>query len=512
MPIFAPFGFVKQPPFRFDEDALAFLNAAGITDNTQKLAVNQLVLDLKAAAIWDDIIALWPFVGGTATTHKYNLKDPRDLDAAYRLTFNGTLTHSSTGVKGDGSTGYYNTHINALSTLTRDSNTGFVYTTVPTPEDKISGYAYIPSGAEGWWQLGGTRNTAGNYQIRNMAVNAQSDSLTSPSAAGFFASTRRNSTQAVMSINDVHTTVAQPATTAQSLNIYGLAFNSQGTSATFPSANEHAAGGFFSKGLSDTELDDLYDAITSYQLALGRLDSDAAAFISAAGITDTTTQIALNNLVLGMKGIGAWDESDAIYPFVGGNATAHSYNLKDTSTYQITWNGTVTHDSNGITGNGTTGYGNTGWNQTTAGRNTDGHISIYSRTNFNSTSGLMSDMGAGVSPAESLMALANSGTSYWIYNSAVRSAAYGNTQGHYLTNRGASATAGWKNGSSISSGANGSGYPNVNLTIAAQNRNGSIERFTTRNYAFASMGAEISNPALYYTVVQNFQTALGRQV
>ena len=245
-----------------------------------------------------------------------------------------------------------------------------------------------------------------------------------------------------------------------------------------------------------------------------QIDPNARLFLSATGITDANISKAINNLVLDLKDSGVWDECDAIYPFVGGDATAHSYNLKDTSTYQISWSGTVTHNSNGITGNGSNGYGNTGWNQTTAGRNTDGHISIYSRTNYNSGGGvLMSDMGAGVFPSESLMALANNGNTFWIYNSAVRGpVAYGNTQGHYLTNRGASATAGWKNGSSISSGANGSGYPNVALTICAQNRNGSIERFTTRNYAFASMGAEISNVSSYYTIIQNFQTALGRQV
>ena len=242
-------------------------------------------------------------------------------------------------------------------------------------------------------------------------------------------------------------------------------------------------------------------------------DPASDAFFSATGITDPTIQEAVNDLVLSMKSDGVWDECDAIYPFVGGDATAHSYNLKDTSTYQITWSGTVTHNSNGIAGNGSNGYGNTGWNQTTAGRNTDGHISIYSRTNYNSGGGvLMSDMGAGVFPSESLMALSNNATTYWIYNSAVRSAAYGNTQGHYLTNRGSSTTVGWKNGSSISSGANGSGYPGFNLTICAQNRNGSIERFTTRNYAFASMGSEISDVSAYYTIVQDFETALGRQV
>ena len=67
-----------------DTDAQAFITATGITDNTQKNSINQLVLDLKSYGVWSKIKAIYPFVGGTATTHKFNLKDPRDLDAAYR--------------------------------------------------------------------------------------------------------------------------------------------------------------------------------------------------------------------------------------------------------------------------------------------------------------------------------------------------------------------------------------------------------------------------------------------
>ena len=55
--------------------------------------------------------AVYPFVGGSATSHKWNLKDPRDLDAAYRLAFAGGWTHSSTGAKPNGTTGYANTYI-----------------------------------------------------------------------------------------------------------------------------------------------------------------------------------------------------------------------------------------------------------------------------------------------------------------------------------------------------------------------------------------------------------------
>ncbi len=68
-----------------DADAQAFITATAITDLTQQTAINTLVTQLKTYGIWTKMKALYPFVGGTATAHKFNLKDPRDLDAAFRL-------------------------------------------------------------------------------------------------------------------------------------------------------------------------------------------------------------------------------------------------------------------------------------------------------------------------------------------------------------------------------------------------------------------------------------------
>jgi hypothetical protein len=43
---------------------------------------------------------------------KFNLKDPRDLNAAFRLTYSGSITPSYSGLKSDGTTGYANTNLN----------------------------------------------------------------------------------------------------------------------------------------------------------------------------------------------------------------------------------------------------------------------------------------------------------------------------------------------------------------------------------------------------------------
>ena len=60
----------------YDADAQAFLTAASITDPTISGAINTLVVQMKADNIWTKMKAIYPLVGGTATTHKWNLKNP----------------------------------------------------------------------------------------------------------------------------------------------------------------------------------------------------------------------------------------------------------------------------------------------------------------------------------------------------------------------------------------------------------------------------------------------------
>jgi hypothetical protein len=106
----------------YDPDAQAFITAAAITDVTQQGAINTLVLALKGYSIWTKFKAIYPIVGGTASQHKYNLKDPRDLDAAFRLVFNGGWTHSSTGAQPNGVNGYADTKFTPSAVQLLNSN------------------------------------------------------------------------------------------------------------------------------------------------------------------------------------------------------------------------------------------------------------------------------------------------------------------------------------------------------------------------------------------------------
>ena len=87
----------------------SFATATAITDTTILNALNTFDLGLISNGLDTKMKALYPFVGSTATTQKFNFMDSRDLDVAYRLQFNGGWSFSSAGAKGNGTNTYADT-------------------------------------------------------------------------------------------------------------------------------------------------------------------------------------------------------------------------------------------------------------------------------------------------------------------------------------------------------------------------------------------------------------------
>jgi hypothetical protein len=114
----------------WDNDAEAFITATGISTISTGYAnsIRTLVATLKSANIWSKLKAVYPFVGGTANTHKFNLKDPRDLDAAYRLNFYGGWNHYTSGPYGNGFNTYADTNLNPSVALSPNSSSIGIWT------------------------------------------------------------------------------------------------------------------------------------------------------------------------------------------------------------------------------------------------------------------------------------------------------------------------------------------------------------------------------------------------
>jgi hypothetical protein len=253
------------------------------------------------------------------------------------------------------------------------------------------------------------------------------------------------------------------------------------------------------------------------------LDPDAQAFLTAAGITDGTITTAIDTLVTDLKLYGLWSKMKAIYPFVGGTATTHKFNLKDpqdtNAAFRLVFAGGWTHSANGAQPNGTNAYANTFYVPNTECNSANNSVSFYSRTNSNA--GQPYDISSttnagGTSNPYSLICRYTTNISYFANGSYNIAAGNNNGQGFFLGFIDATNQRLYRNGSQIGAASIPvATLPSFSLFIGANNGGGSIGLFSNKECAFASMGGSklTTTEAIdYYTAVQAFQTTLGRQV
>lgn len=255
-----------------DADASAFITAAAITDATQQSAIDTLVTGLKTDGIWTKMKAIYPFVGGTATSHKFNLKDPRDLDAAFRLAFSGGWTHSSNGALPNGTNAFADTKLNPLSTLTLYSNHISYYS-------RTNNNAGVDFDMGVGTQLGNmsnslfirrSSNTAG-YDSGNVITNNRI-SFSNTNSLGFYngSITANNSRKyyknGVSQISNT-TVLTQDNPSA---NIFIGAYNEYNVAGASYYGTKQCAFSTIGDGLTNTDASNLYTRVQAFQTTLNR--------------------------------------------------------------------------------------------------------------------------------------------------------------------------------------------------------------------------------------------------
>ena len=254
------------------------------------------------------------------------------------------------------------------------------------------------------------------------------------------------------------------------------------------------------------------------------LDADVTIFVDAtrANITDATQKDALNNLVTSLKASNVaatgtlWSKFSVLYPFVGGNATAHSRNLKSTS-YDITWNGTPTHNANGITGDDTAAYGDTNFNMAVLAQDS-ASIYAYCRTTTPTTTGkyLMGGHNGTTSRTAMLANTVSGNLDYSLNTTADASTSAGNDfSNHLAINRSATGTNGIQTyvGATRALATSTSVAPwSGDMYLLARNSSGTAAAFTSANLAFVAYGSSLVEAewTAFRAIVDTFQTALSR--
>ena len=249
----------------------------------------------------------------------------------------------------------------------------------------------------------------------------------------------------------------------------------------------------------------------------GGFDTDAQAFFTATGITDTTIKDAVDALVVGLKADSLWAKLEAIYPLVGGTSSTHAVNLKSPGTFDISWTGTITHNANGVTGGGSSDHhGDTGYNEATHGATDDIHISLYSRTN---SFGNMFGMGCANATGHGTYMQEQDGSFNFrtkCQNTSNTDTAAANSLGYFSVNR--TASAGYRkrqNGTNTDVTADSNqDAVSVVFYVLARNANGTAGGRSTRNYAWFALGQGLTETedGNLRTRVETFQDALSRGV
>jgi len=264
-----------------ERDAWAFLDAAGITSALQQRAIVQLVRDLKKANLWTKMKAVYPFVGGTATSHKWNLKNPQDTDAAFRLTFSGGWTHSSTGALPNGTNAYANTFLKQSANLAlHNSHISYYSRNATFSGNRCFGGA-ITNGStytalDAFYMFtGSSNNRILAIQNSEAAVDDFAIVTNQSTKAGHYINSRTSATATTLKLFQNGTSIANATTStsgqvASTLNVYIAAqhFSNLGSIQFY----EDSECGFFTlgDGLNDAEAKLLYECVDRYQKTLGR--------------------------------------------------------------------------------------------------------------------------------------------------------------------------------------------------------------------------------------------------
>lgn len=273
----------NQLAYTWDADALAYLAACGIPNDSTiyylgtpqqrtgaqiSTYLNDMVLSLKAANLWSKFSALYPFLGGTATTHKFNLINPANTDAAFRLSFAGGITHSATGALPNGLNAFADTHLIPSNVLTLNSTHVSFYSRTNS-NTGVDDFGVIQNLSNGMRMI--TREGDGNNHYVDMYSIYQRISSTVADSRGLFLATRQSST-ILKSIRNDNLIASNLGINAGALpQVYSLTFfalNNGGAVVNW--SNREFAFASVGLGISDADSTNLYSIVQAFQTSLGR--------------------------------------------------------------------------------------------------------------------------------------------------------------------------------------------------------------------------------------------------
>jgi hypothetical protein len=282
----------------FQPETIAYLNALPIVNNATQYFVST-PQQITGAAIWnamDSFVvtikntfnltlglnnlssifpAIYPFIGDTAIMQKWNLSDAQNTDAAYRLIFNGGITHTSTGANPNGLNGFANTFFNvrtyrgSISTLYDQFSIGYY-----SRENNIANEGLMGC-SDG---VTSTRMLPNAFSNDYSQINSGLSSAIASARVDKLILTTRNgssggNSSCIRYRNGVqYATTSVPTTSLQNTNqeIYLFGQKNAANALEYPTTNECAFAFISNIGMSSTIVTDVTNAVNTLQTTLLR--------------------------------------------------------------------------------------------------------------------------------------------------------------------------------------------------------------------------------------------------
>lgn len=265
----------------FDADALAYFTAnTAITSTADKTAINNFYLGLKSDGIYTKIKAMYLPIWGSASASKWNLVNPLDTNAAFRLNFSNGFTYANTGVTGNGTSAYANTFLIPATALTLNQSHMSFYCRTNTLPSGIQLFGGSLKGASynglDSFSLGCT-NSGLLFATQNAQVNATDyASYTDTSTKGFFINNRTSTTATTLKLfkNGLSQANATTSPAGQQLspyNQYLWARYNDAVSSPFSElyANREFCFMSIGNGLTDAEASNFYTRVNTLMTYFG---------------------------------------------------------------------------------------------------------------------------------------------------------------------------------------------------------------------------------------------------
>lgn len=250
----------------YDADAQAYFTAnTAITSSADKTAINDFYLGLKSDGIYTKIKQMGLYIWSSSTANKWNLVNPLDTDAAYRINFSTGWTHASTGMTPNGTSAYADTFFIPSGAVTQNSQSFGYYSRT----NKVAGTGR----SLGVRQITTPNATVGldlkisGDLIRTFVNSTSSQTVSNTDSRGFYQISRTGASTGSIVKNNTVTSMTLTSTGLNTISVYIGAYNNIGIAGNFDSCETTFS--YCATGLTSTECQNFYSRVNTLMTYFG---------------------------------------------------------------------------------------------------------------------------------------------------------------------------------------------------------------------------------------------------